>query len=142
MPKRHFAACGPWWLQPAEPLAGARVLEGREVAAKLSPSTVRGGSGGGGSGSLRLPGKSLGPSHAQETWAALHPYSPGPSAFQCASSSSSSAALFPLLSPSLFHPVRSPGLPPLEQPRPKPTPLQRHPAETRRAAAGPAPWPA
>ena len=48
MPKRHFAACGPWWLQPAEPLAGARVLEGREVAAKLSPSTVRGGSGGGG----------------------------------------------------------------------------------------------
>ena len=76
-------------------------------SAKLSPSTERGGS-----GSLRLPGKSLSPSHAQETWAALNPHSPGPSAFQCASSSSS-AALFPLLSPSLFHPRPLPGASPI-----------------------------
>jgi hypothetical protein len=48
------------------------------------------------------------------------------SAFSC---STTSASRHLQLSHSLFHPACSLGLPPLELPWPKSTPLQRHPAE-------------
>lgn len=91
-------------------MAGASVLKGREVLGLQKPIRVWGGE-----RQTWAPRQVPQPKPGLGASGTLRPYSPGPSAFQGASSSSSSYAVgHPWLFPSLFHPRPLPGASPIK----------------------------